>query len=158
FLKSLRVGALVVVLTQAFVLAISMAVLSDDLASWSIPSVLGSTVMMAGLVRIAAGILALGATLALRQMPATGVRGAVLLGATLLLSASGALTSHAIGRLDDRTWLLILTALHQTAVGLWAGGLVCAVMLTLGASPSVSVAWLRRFSAVAAMAVAGIAV
>src|SRR5262249_53264421 len=48
-------------------------------------------------------------------------------------------------------------AVHQTCAGVWGGGLVCALLLAQGAHSS-DVGWLRRFSAVASVAVAGLAV
>jgi len=51
-----------------------------------------------------------------------------------------------------------VTALHQAAVGVWVGGLVCAAILVLRADASAGDVWLRPFSGVAAAAAAGIAV
>ena len=150
-------GALIAVLAQAGVLTVLAAALAEE-GGWPIPALLGSTVGIAGIVRIAAGLVVLFAAIALRGAPASRVRGAVLLGSTILLSMTGALASHAMGRTDGQAWLLIVTALHQAAVGIWVGGLVCAAMLVLRADASAGDVWLRPFSGVAAAAVAGIAV
>ncbi|PYM13575.1 MAG: hypothetical protein DMD81_20715, partial [Candidatus Rokuibacteriota bacterium] len=158
FLTVVRFGALVAVVAQIGILATVASALSADGARWAIVDAVGSTVIVAGLARIAAGILVLGAARAVRRMPASRLRGFSLLGSTLLLCVSGALTSHAMGRLDDRAWLVIVTALHQVFVGAWVGGLVCAVIWWMGAAPSADAAWLRRFSVVALVTVAGIAV
>lgn len=150
-------GALVAVLAQTGLLAVLAAALADD-AGWPIAALLGSTVGSAGIVRIAAGLAILSAAIALRRAPASRLRGALLLGSTILLSATGALASHAMGRLDGQAWLLTVTAFHQAAVGIWVGGLLCAAMLLLRADASAGDVWLRPFSVVAAAAVVGIAV
>ena len=135
-------------------LAVLAAALADD-AGWPIAALLGSTVGIAGIVRIAAGLAILFTAIALRRAPASRVRGALLLGSTILLSVTGALASHAMGRTDGQAWLLTVTALHQAAVGIWVGGLVCAAMLVLRADASAGDVWLRPFSGVAAAAVGG---
>ncbi len=150
-------GALIAVLAQAGLLAVLAAALADD-AGWPIAALVGSTVGIAGIVRIAAGLAILFTAIALRRASASRVRGALLLGSTILLSVTGALASHAMGRTDGQAWLLTVTALHQAAVGIWVGGLVCAAMLVLRADASAGDVWLRPFSGVAAAAVAGIAV
>jgi len=150
-------GALVAVLAQTGLLAVLAAALADD-AGWPIAALLGSTVGIAGIVRIAAGLAILFTAIAFRRAPASLVRGALLLGSTILLSVTGALASHAMGRLDGQAWLLTVTAFHQTAVGIWVGGLICAAMLLLRADGSAGDVWLRPFSVVAAAAVVGIAV
>src|SRR2546425_4165745 len=150
-------GALVTVLAQTSLLAVLAAALADD-AGWPIAALLGSTVGLAGIVRIAAGLAILFTAIALRRAPASRLRGALLLGSTILLSATGALASHAMGRLDGQAWLLTVTAFHQAAVGIWVGGLICAAMLVVRADASHGNAWLRPFSVVAAAAVGGIAV
>ncbi len=157
-LTMVLVGALVAAFAQAGVLVALAAALANDGAGWPLPGVVGSMVGIAGIVRFAAAVAVLCATLALRQTPASRVRRGLLLGATLLLSATGAVASHAMGRVDDRVWLLAVTALHQAAVGIWVGGLVCAATLVLRVDASTDDAWLRPFSAVAVAAVAAIAV
>ena len=151
-------GALVAVLAQIGVLAALAAALTNDDASWPTAALLGSTVGIAGIVRIAAGLATLFAALTLRRSAASRVRRALLLGTATSLCFTGALASHAMGRLDGQAWLLTVTALHQAAVGIWMGGLVCATMLVLRADASHGNAWLRPFSVVAAAAVGGIAV
>jgi putative copper resistance protein D len=151
------VGALIAVLAQTGLLAVLAAALADD-AGWPIAALLGSTVGIAGLVRIAAGLAIAFTASALRRAPAFRVRGALLLGSTLLLSVTGAFASHAMGRPDGQAWLLTVTALHQAAVGIWVGGLMCAAMLVLRADARAGDGWLRPFSVVAAAAVGGIAV
>ena len=151
------IGALVVGFAQAALLAaLAQALVVDD-ARWPISALLGSTVGAAGLVRIAVALVTAAAVVALRQAPVSSVRRALLLGSSVLLAGSGALASHAMGRMDDRAWLVLVTALHQVTVAVWVGGLVCAGIIALQGDNSAT-AWLRPFSTVALAAVAGIAV
>src|SRR5262245_35162179 len=151
------IGALVVVFAQAALLAaLAQALVVDD-ARWPMGALLGSTVGAAGLARIAVALVTAAAVVALRQTPASSVRRALLLGSTVLLAGSGALASHGMGRMDGQASLLLVTALHQVAIGVWVGGLVCAAIIALRADGSAT-EWLRPFSTVALAAVVGIAV
>jgi copper resistance protein D len=151
------IGALVVVFAQAGLLAaLAQALVVDD-ARWPMGALLGSTVGAAGLARIAVAFVTAAAVVALRRAPASSVRRALLLGSSVLLAGAGALASHAMGRMDGQASLLLVTALHQVAVGVWVGGLVCAAIIALR-TDSLATAWLRPFSTVALVAVAGVAV
>ncbi len=149
------VGASLAAVAQAGVLAALAAGVADD-AGWPIADLLGSTVGIAGMVRIAIAVVAAGAALALRQAPAAGGRAALLAVAAVLLAFTGALGSHAIGRLDGRVWLWSLSALHQAAAGAWLGGVMCAAVLGLR-SQNDPARWLPRFSVLAAAAVSVLA-
>jgi putative copper resistance protein D len=151
-------GALVTVLSQTGLIVVLAMALSDDGAGWPIGALLGSTVGIAGIARIAVGLAVLAAVIAFRRAPASRTRAALVLGSAVALSATGALASHAMGRLDGHLWLLAITALHQAAAGVWVGGLACAAILALRAGAATDDAWLRPFSAVAALAVAWIAI
>jgi copper resistance protein D len=150
------IGALVVVLAQAGLLAALAEALTVDDARWPMSALLGSTVGAAGLARITVGLVTVAAAIALRQEPASRGRRALLLGSSVLLAGTGALASHAMGRMDGQAALLVVTALHQVAVGVWVGGLVCAAIIALR-TDSAGNAWLRPFSTVALAAVTGIA-
>src|SRR5882672_8640017 len=150
------IGALVVVLAQAGLLAALAEALTVDDARWPVSALLSSTVGTAGLARITVGLVTVAAVIALCQAPASRVRRALLLGSSVLLAGTGTLASHAMGRMDGQASLLVVTALHQVAVGVWVGGLVCAAIIALR-TDSVGNAWLRPFSTVALAAVAGIA-
>jgi putative copper export protein len=156
-LRLAAIGALVVVFAQAGLLAaLAQALVVDD-ARWPMAALLGSTVGAAGLARIAVAIVTIAAVVALGQAPAAAARRALLLGSSVLLAGSGALASHAMGRLDGQASLLLVSALHQVAVGVWVGGLACAALIALHPA-NTDTAWLRPFSTVALAAVAGIAV
>ena len=150
------IGALCVVFAQAGLLAaLAQALVVDD-SSWPMAALLGSTVGAAGLARIAVALVTVAAVVALRQAPASAARRALLLGSSVLLACTGALASHAMGRMDGQASLLIVSALHQVAVGVWVGGLACAALIALHPG-NTGTAWLRPFSTVALAAVAGIA-
>jgi putative copper resistance protein D len=145
-------GALLAAVAQAGILAALAAELADDVR-WPIADLLGSTVGLGAATRIGVACLAAAAALALRRAPDSGGRGALLLVATLLLAFTGALASHAIGRLDGRVWLWSVTALHQAAAGTWLGSLMCAAVLAARPQGDHPGRWLHRISALAAAAV-----
>lgn len=151
------IGAIVVIFAQAGLLAVLAQALVAEDARWPVAALLGSTVGAAGLVRVAVALVTIAAVMAVRRAPASSVRRAWLLASTVLLACTGALASHAMGRMDGQAPLLLVTSLHQVAVSVWVGGLVCAAIIALRAD-STGTAWLRPFSTVALAAVAGIAV
>jgi putative copper resistance protein D len=156
-LAILGAGALLVLVSQIGLLAALGAALTPDDGSWPLPDVLRSTVGIAGVVRVMAALAVLGTMLLVRRQPHSRARRVLLLGSAVVLCATGALASHAMGRMDGRTWLLVVTALHHLAVGTWVGGLVGGAILALRAEAATGEAWLRPFSNVAATAVAAIA-
>ena len=145
-------GAVLAAAAQVGSLAALAADLADD-AGWPIAALLSSTVGIAALMRVGAAGLVAAATLALRRAPDSGARHALLLSAAVLLSVTGALGSHAIGRLDGRALLWGVSAVHQAAVGVWVGGLICAAVLVARSDRSTPPLWLRRFSVLAAAGV-----
>lgn len=151
-------GAPLAALAQAGLLAAQAAALVNGDDRWPVAALLGSTVGVAGLVRIGVALAVLLAALALRRAPASCMRGACLLAAAAALCLTGVLASHAIGRPDGRAWLLLVTALHQMAVAIWVGGLICAAIHAVRAGADEGTSWLRPFSAVAAAAAGGVAV
>src|SRR5262245_25626588 len=93
------IGTLLVVLAQAALLAtLAQALVVDD-SRWPIGALLGSTVGAAGVARIAVALVTAAAVVALRRAPASSVRRALLLGSSVLLAGTGALASHAMGRM-----------------------------------------------------------
>ncbi len=150
-------GAVLVAAAQVGGLLAVAAALADG-AGWPLAALLGSTSGMAGLIRIATAVGAAGAALALRRAPEGRARGAVLLGVTLLLAFSGALAGHGAGRLEGRSWLVSLGAVHLAAAATWVGGLICAVAVVARAKTHRhDEEWLRPFSTLAAIAVAVLA-
>jgi putative copper resistance protein D len=149
-------GAILVAAAQAGALAAMIAALSDD-AGWPTDALLGSTVGIAALIRFATGISVALVALAARRSPTSRTRGIVLLAAAAILCFTGALSSHAAGRVDGRLGLLALSAIHQAAASAWIGGLVCAALLILRSARDLKEDWLRPFSTLAAVAVAALA-
>jgi putative copper resistance protein D len=78
----------------------------------------------------------------------------VLLISCAVLALTGALASHAVGRIDGRVWLVTVGALHQAAAATWTGGLACATLVALRSAPAAPDTWLRPFSRLALAAVA----
>ena len=79
--------------------------------------------------------------------------------ASMIILGSLVATSHAAGRMEGRTALLVLTAIHMLAVGCWIGGLPY-LLLTLKRAPNLVIRrWVcRRFSNLAALSVVVLAV
>ncbi|HET9491449.1 MAG TPA: CopD family protein [Methylomirabilota bacterium] len=149
-------GAALAAVSQTAVLVTMAAGLADE-AGWPIGALLGSTVGIAALIRVGLACLAVVGALALRRAPDSGGRSVLLLVTTLLLALTGALASHATGRVDGRVWLWSLTGLHHVAAGAWLGGVMCAAVLGVCSPTHHPERWLHRFSTLAAAAVAGLA-
>ena len=84
--------------------------------------------------------------------------GLALLVPTLVILGSLTATSHAAGRVENRTVIAILGALHMMAVASWIGGLACLVpTLARVRDFGVSVRICRRFSNLALFSVSALA-
>src|SRR5947207_10718540 len=149
-------GALLVALAQAGTLAALAGELADG-RGWPVAALLGSTVGLSGLIRIACALIAAGAALVVRRASGSITRGGVLLTAAGLLSLTGALATHAVGWVGSGLGTAAVSVIHQGAAGVWIGGLVCAAALALRPDGSPPEAWLGPFSALAAIAVAALA-
>ena len=145
-------GALLAAAAQAGVLVALAKVLGDDVG-WPLGALLGSTVGVIGLTRIAVALLGAAAAHALRRDPESSARSIWLLMSGVLLAVTGALASHAVGRLDGSVWLVTVGALHQAAAATWTGGLACATVVALRSAPGAPDTWLRPFSTLALAAV-----
>jgi putative copper resistance protein D len=157
--RTLRIAALGAVVAGVAQLAVLTALgweLAQD-AGWPIADLLGSTVGLTGLTRVAMACLAAVAAQMLRRAPGSSGFAGLLLVATFLLAFTGALAGHAIGRLEGQVWLWSVSALHQAAAGAWLGGLMCAAVLAVRPQGDHAERWLPRFSALAATAVAVLA-
>jgi len=155
-LRITALGALVAAVAQIGVLAALGSELAEG-AGWPIADLLGSTVGLTGLTRVGIASLAAAAALLLRRAPGSAGLGGLLLVTTFLLTCTGALAGHAIGRLEGQIWLWSVSALHQAAAGAWLGGLMCAAVLAVCPQGDHAERWLHRFSAMAATAVAVLA-
>jgi copper resistance protein D len=117
-------GAATVATGQALLLILKFLALSESFDA----DVLGSFVVtlhfLAAGARILVALAVTTAVLWLRHAPDSAVRWLVVTVLSVALAASGAWLTHATGRLEDRPALMTLTALHQTAASVWAGGLL----------------------------------
>jgi hypothetical protein len=145
-------GALLTAAAQAGVLVALAKTLEDDVG-WPLGTLLGSTVGVIGLTRIAVALLGAGAAHALRRDPESSARSILLLLSGVLLAVTGALASHAVGRIDGSAWLVTVSSLHQAAAATWTGGLACATVVALRSASGAPDTWLRPFSALALAAV-----
>jgi putative copper resistance protein D len=145
-------GALLAAAAQAGVLIALAKALGDDVA-WPLGALLESTVGAIGLTRISVALLGAAAAHALRRDPESSARNILLLISGVLLAVTGALGSHAVGRIDGSVWLVAVGALHQAAAATWAGGLACATLVALRSEAGAPERWLRPFSTLALAAV-----
>jgi copper resistance protein D len=145
-------GAALVILAQAMSVALQLGTLMRQLDS-PVRTALATSYVRASVAKVLICVLVTVGALALRRRaPRPGL--SVVVGLSVLLAAGAAWTSHAVARLEHRTLLLVLDALHQLAAGVWVGGLL---HLVAAASPDRDRPWptplLRRFSALSLTAV-----
>jgi len=120
---------------QAIVMVMVLANLASPSAALPIGAYLDTSFVRAAMLRVTLSLL-LG-VLAIRCSKRT-MTPATSLGLTALavaLVVSGAFVSHAAARIDSRTLLMSLDALHQLAVAVWVGGLAHLMVYSV---------WLRR--------------
>ncbi len=118
----------------------------------------GTIQFKAGVERVAVATALAVAVAWLAHEPTGRRRWALVTALTVLLISGGAWLTHAQSRLDHRTQLMVLTALHQTAASAWAGGVAQLLVLWRGRRrrPELDRLWpvaLRRFAAVGIIAV-----
>ena len=144
-LRAVALAALAAALAQASTLLVALTEVSGTLGVF-----LGTTFARAALLRVALA-LALGTlALTLARRAAGPVAWWTLSALALAFVAASAVLSHAVARVEGRSTLMVLDALHQVAAAVWIGGLA---HLTLWASrgggeasPAEGAALLRRFS------------
>jgi len=143
-------SAAALVLVHVCQVAAHSAILSAT-TGLGLRQVTGANFFLAGASAICAAIVIAAMTMrrAWRPVPVILLPAAVLLGALVM-------TSHAVGRLDNRPALIMLTALHQTATAAWVGAMPY-LLLSLGRGTGANLAHTlcRRFSI---MAIASVAV
>ena len=117
-------------------------------------AVLGTPFSRASLTRLLACLGVIASCRALQRNPGAKAGWVAWTGGALVLAGGSAWMSHAAARLENRGVLLGLDALHQGAAAVWVGGLVH----LFATARSEQRAWprvaLRRFSALALVAVA----
>src|SRR3989442_1761192 len=120
-LRAVALAAAGAALAQACTLLVALAEVGGG--AWPVGAFLGTTFARAALLRVglAVAIGALAVTLS-RRAAGPGVW-RVLSGLALALVLTSAVLSHAVARVDGRSALLVLDALHQVAAAVWIGGL-----------------------------------
>ena len=145
-------GAAVVVLAQALSTTVQLALLVDEMG-WPLEAAFATTYFRASVAKALVCLVMIGGALAGRRRERRGWW-PILVGLSGALAVSAAWTSHAAARLEHRTPLLALDALHQLATGVWVGGLI---HLIVAAARDADRPWpaalLRRFSALSLAAV-----
>ena len=125
----MRWGALGMAAVQLAKLTMHAWLLAEAFQRWPFPDYVYTLQCQAGLNRaLLAGGLGM-AGLWLKRNPRAILPWTVTELAALLLGANGAWLSHAVGRSDERAFLMTLTALHQLAVAVWLGGVIQLGML-----------------------------
>jgi copper resistance protein D len=147
----LRWGALGMAALQLAKLATHAWLLAETFQRSPFPAYFYTLQCQAGLSRavLAGGVAAAG--LWLERRPGAPLAWCVTAGLAMLLGASGAWLSHAVGRHEDRPFLMTLTAMHQLGVAVWLGGIIQLGMLwrLVRRQPDVKTLWpllLRRFA------------
>jgi copper resistance protein D len=121
--KLIRVAAIALVAVQVLLLYVDSSVLMAT-AQISFRDVWGATFFIAGTAITFAGI-GIAAVVSYRNRPATALL-LVFVASTLI---GCVMTSHAAARMHGRGPLILMTALHQMAVGFWIGGLPFLILM-----------------------------
>jgi putative copper resistance protein D len=120
----LRWGALWMAGLQLAKLATHAWLLAETFQRSPFPAYFYTLQGQAGLIRgLLAGAVAAAASW-LERRPGAPQPWCVMGGLALLLAASGSWLSHAVGRSEDRPFLMTVTALHQLGVAVWLGGII----------------------------------
>jgi copper resistance protein D len=148
----IALGAALVILAQGLSVTLQLGTLVRELDS-PLQAALGTSYFRASVAKVLVCALVTVGALALRRRAPRG-GWPIVAGLSVLLAVGAAWTSHAAARLEHRTPLLALDALHQLAAGVWIGGLVHLVVV---GSPDRDRQWptvlLRRFSVLSFAAV-----
>lgn len=116
-------GAAALAALQLIHLAVKALILVAVLDQSPFPAFFNTLQFEAGLSRAAvAGTLA-AASAWLRFAPDARRRWAGVAGLAILLVASGAWLTHAVGRFEDRAQLMAWTTMHQMGAAVWVGGI-----------------------------------
>jgi putative copper resistance protein D len=113
----IRAAALALAVTQVLYLALNTMILRQSLDVGLRP-IVGANFFVAGLLTIAVAM-------ALASVPAHRLAspGRLVALVSIVVLACGVLASHAVSRLEDRTFLVACTVVHQWAAAVWIGGL-----------------------------------
>jgi putative copper resistance protein D len=150
-----------ITLIQLGMLTVKTWALAEGRPSWPVREFLGTDFAIAAIVRMILG-LALGVTafrIAGRTPSRRDSAGVAIV--AVLLAANAPWLSHALARLEDRPVLMALDAVHRTGAAIWVGGLIHLLIFWSGwradRDNSIAASVLARFSALAVVAIAGVA-
>jgi putative copper resistance protein D len=152
-LDVLLAAAVGLALLQAAALGVRTIVLFGGAGAPAAEALTAATWLRAGVARGLAAALVAGVVWRIRAKRGDGAWGAIVAVVAVLLTA-GAWLVHAVGRLEYRGALMMVTVLHQSAAGAWMGGLVhLGAYARLGArDPEARAGWptaVARFSRLA---------
>jgi len=155
-LRAVAWAAAVAAGAQAAVVALILLDLGPRAGGLPVAAYLETAFARVALVRVALAVALAAVAAVLAVRPAGRGAWAVLAGLAVALVVSSAGLSHATARLDGRSVLLALDAVHQAAVAAWVGGLGHFALYALGrgdAGDPRDRLVARRFSGVALAAV-----
>jgi putative copper resistance protein D len=121
-LRVFGIGAAILALGGAGLLALKTVILSDTLGAGALGEFARTEHFRAGAARVVLALALVAVTQVIRKAPAAGWATAAAL--VLLLAGVTAWLTHATGRLTQRAPLMALTVAHQLAAAVWLGGLV----------------------------------
>jgi putative copper resistance protein D len=110
------------VLAQLATLIVALAALGT-VGHWPLADLGHTTLARTSLARVVLGALVGGLAVTLARRPASPALWHALTAGTFALVATSAVLSHAVARVESRTALVALDALHQIAAAVWIGGL-----------------------------------
>lgn len=153
-------GAGLVASAQALILGLQPLALASESGALPLRAFFSTTFARVGLVRIWLALALAAAALWARRRAGSRVAWGVVGALAFLIGANSAWLSHALGRLENREALIMLTGAHQLLALLWVGGLVHLVALSLLGrrylQEGEASVFVRRFSSLALAAVGGL--
>jgi putative copper resistance protein D len=160
-LRTIAVAGTGAAVAQAAVVLVGLGAVADAHGAWPLAAFLETTFARTATARIVlAAAVAMLALVMARRAVSAGVWAALAVTATLL-SASSAVVSHAVARVEWRAPLIALDAAHQVAAALWIGGLAHLVVLAIaerraGVTGPAPGPMIQRFSTLAFRSMAAI--
>jgi copper resistance protein D len=142
-----RISAIALACTQVLYLGLNGMLLTSSLGV-GLKDIAGANFFVAGLVTIAAAVAI--ACIPSSRLARSGSLVAVL---SLVVLACGVVANHAFSRMEDRTLLVVSTAVHQCAAAVWIGGLPQLWISLRATGPEWRSIIARRFSRVAMVSV-----
>ena len=117
-------GAFGLALAQATALSVTLWSLADEFGHWPFQEFWTTIFARAGAVRAVLALCLAAVGMTLLQHPKSDWRWIIAVICAALLLMSGAWQVHAASRLQDVSWLILGTLIHQFCAALWAGGIL----------------------------------